>query len=257
LLLSPARTPLALAPAQPGTAPESLAGREQAVAWLEAEHRVMLALVAAAGAAGLDGHAWQLAWALASFLQWRGQVPAYIATQRAGDRPGEVRSRVGRGFVAARQEDYGTALEHAHAVLALRRADPAAGGLGEALSAVGWYYALSGAYARARRYREQALALERLSADPAAAAGPRTAWAISTTTSVTTTGPSPATARPSPCTGSAAASTRARWCSSTWATPAVRPGTRTRPGPPGRGRWTCWPARTPRRPGRSRPGCGN
>jgi DNA-binding SARP family transcriptional activator len=84
LLLSPARTPLDLAPAELGTAPEHLAGREQAVTWLEAEYRVMLALVSAAGAAGLDAHAWQLAWALATFLQWQGHVPAYIATQRAG-----------------------------------------------------------------------------------------------------------------------------------------------------------------------------
>jgi tetratricopeptide (TPR) repeat protein len=93
-------------------------------------------------------------------------------SQRAGDAAGELRGRVGLGFAAASRGDYGEALEHAHEVLRQRRADPAAGGLGQALSAVGWYYALSGQYARALPYCEEALALERGSAEPGAAAGP-------------------------------------------------------------------------------------
>ncbi|HEY3979683.1 MAG TPA: BTAD domain-containing putative transcriptional regulator [Streptosporangiaceae bacterium] len=299
MLLSPVRVPLALPPARPGTVPENLAGRPQAIAWLEAEHRIMLAL---AGAAGLDASAWPLAWSLAGFLQWRGEVPEYIAvqraglaaaerlgdlaaqaqahyylglamqaagqdtgarahmarslavSQRAGDAAGELRGRAGLGFAAASRGDYGEALEHAHEVLRQRRADPAAGGLGQALSAVGWYYALSGQYARALPYCEEALALERGSAEPGAAAGPLDSVGY-IHHHLGDHG------RAIACYREALALYRERGGHHEraevlihLATRAARPATRTGPGRPGRRPWTCWPARTPTRPARSRRG---
>ena len=174
LLLSPARTPLALAPAAPGTAPEHLGGRVQAVAWLEAEYRVMLALAAAAGPAGLDAHAWQLAWALASFLQWRGEVPAYIATQRAGlaaaQRLGNLAAQaqahylLGLAVLAVGDRADGRAHMAESLAVSQRAGDPA----GEVRSRVGLGFAAAqqGDYGEALEHAHAVLALRR--ARPAA-----------------------------------------------------------------------------------------
>ena len=69
LLLCPGRDPaFVLAGARPGTEPESIADGGQALAWFEAEHQVLLAVITQAAAAGFDAHAWQLPWALADYL---------------------------------------------------------------------------------------------------------------------------------------------------------------------------------------------
>jgi tetratricopeptide (TPR) repeat protein/transcriptional regulator with XRE-family HTH domain len=82
LLLDPSKEPVALAPPGPGTAPEQPADHARALAWFEAEHQVLLAAVTLAAGSGLDTHAWQLPWALASFLRIRGHWQEWTATQR-------------------------------------------------------------------------------------------------------------------------------------------------------------------------------
>ena len=77
---NPAHEPLALAPPRPGAAAEQPADHRQALAWFEAEHQVLLAAVTLAAESGFDTHAWQLPWAMASFLQARGHWQ-----ERAGD----------------------------------------------------------------------------------------------------------------------------------------------------------------------------
>ena len=97
-LLSPIRRPLSLPPAAPGTAPEPLAGLEEAMAWLKAEHKVLTIAVGHAAGAGFDTHAWQLAYATATFLDRRGhwtelqavQQVALAAAERAGDLDGQA-----------------------------------------------------------------------------------------------------------------------------------------------------------------------
>jgi tetratricopeptide (TPR) repeat protein len=85
-----------LEPNRPSVAEPSVSfvDRGDAVAWFAAEHRVLLAAVERAGAAGCDAHAWQLAYHLAPYLHPRGfwhdqavigQV-ALQAAQRLGDR---------------------------------------------------------------------------------------------------------------------------------------------------------------------------
>jgi tetratricopeptide (TPR) repeat protein len=73
-LLYPARDPipLALAPPGPGVTPEQPADHGQAVAWLTAEHPVLLAAVRQAAEAGFDTHTCQLSWTLDTFLTRRG-----------------------------------------------------------------------------------------------------------------------------------------------------------------------------------------
>ena len=71
-LLQPGRSPIALNPPQPGTAPEEFSGHTQAMAWFLAEQQVLLGAAELAHAAGCTTHAWKLPWTLSAFLDFRG-----------------------------------------------------------------------------------------------------------------------------------------------------------------------------------------
>jgi hypothetical protein len=64
-LLQPVREKVALAAPRRGVVPEQPGDHRQALAWFEAEHRVLLAAVTVALDMGADSHAWQLPWAMA------------------------------------------------------------------------------------------------------------------------------------------------------------------------------------------------
>jgi DNA-binding SARP family transcriptional activator/tetratricopeptide (TPR) repeat protein len=81
-VLEPAKEPVILAAPRPGAAPGQPADHQQALAWFEAEHQVLLAAISLAAGSGFDVHAWQLPWAMASFLQTRGHWQEWAATQR-------------------------------------------------------------------------------------------------------------------------------------------------------------------------------
>jgi len=89
-LLNPTRDPIVLTPAQPGTTPEHPTDLQQALEWFGAEHAVLLTIADQARAAGLDTHAWQLAWALADYLDrhghWHDQAAAQSAAVAAAER---------------------------------------------------------------------------------------------------------------------------------------------------------------------------
>jgi DNA-binding SARP family transcriptional activator len=72
--LRPGRDPaFALAAPCAGAKPESISDAARAVAWFDAEHQVLLALVTWAAAAGLDSYAWRLSWALTDYLAMSGR----------------------------------------------------------------------------------------------------------------------------------------------------------------------------------------
>ncbi len=81
-LTYPTRDPLSIVAAQPGVTPETFADQGQALAWFTANHRVLLAAVDHAAATGFDGHAWQLAWTLVTFLNRQGHWHDLEATGR-------------------------------------------------------------------------------------------------------------------------------------------------------------------------------
>ncbi|HEV2253345.1 MAG TPA: tetratricopeptide repeat protein [Streptosporangiaceae bacterium] len=83
LLLYPLRPRIELAAPQPGVASEHFASHGQALAWLDAEHRGLVAAVALAAGRGFDVHAWQLAFSLEVFFFRRGRWDDWAATQRA------------------------------------------------------------------------------------------------------------------------------------------------------------------------------
>jgi tetratricopeptide (TPR) repeat protein len=81
-LLDPAREPVLLAPPAPGATVRQPADYQQALAWFEEEHEVLLATLTLAAGSGFDHYAWQIPWAMTSFLQTRGHWQEWAATQR-------------------------------------------------------------------------------------------------------------------------------------------------------------------------------
>jgi DNA-binding SARP family transcriptional activator len=87
LSIDPTQTPTAVDPPQPGVAPEALADRQQALAWFEAEHAVILRAVARA-VDGFESHAWQLAWSAVVYLDrggyWQDKMTVLCGAQASG-----------------------------------------------------------------------------------------------------------------------------------------------------------------------------
>jgi tetratricopeptide (TPR) repeat protein/transcriptional regulator with XRE-family HTH domain len=99
-LLGPDRDPIATHAPSPGTAPEHLADYQAAMAWFQAEHRVLITAASHAFAAGQDARAWTIAWTLQDYLSYRGhwhdmlavQTSALAAAIRIGDPTLQARS---------------------------------------------------------------------------------------------------------------------------------------------------------------------
>ena len=92
-LVYPAARQITVGPPGPDAAPERLTGSGPALAWLQAEHQVLLAATAAAADFGFDDYAWQLAAMLREYFARRGhyvdwaksQQVALAASRRLGD----------------------------------------------------------------------------------------------------------------------------------------------------------------------------
>ncbi|HET9138476.1 AfsR/SARP family transcriptional regulator [Actinophytocola sp.] len=125
-LLHPQRAPVPLDPPRPGVTALGFTGLEDAIAWCTTERPALLAAVEHAGAAGADGHAWKLAWALTEFFDRRGhleeQAGVYGIALRSACRAGDVTGQahlyrnLGRTYAQlARYDDarahFGEALE--------------------------------------------------------------------------------------------------------------------------------------------------
>jgi DNA-binding SARP family transcriptional activator len=110
-----------------GTSPEPLADREQAVAWLETEHRVLLAMTAAAAEAGLDAHAWELPSVLSLHFSRRGFFPdwaesqhtALAAATRLGDDAARARAHRALGDAMVQLESVAPARSHLRKAMTL------------------------------------------------------------------------------------------------------------------------------------------
>jgi tetratricopeptide (TPR) repeat protein/DNA-binding XRE family transcriptional regulator len=93
LLLAPPSDPLSLTGPQPGVCVDELTDDEQARQWFTAERPVFPASIDRAADAGLDTHAWQLAWGIATFCirdgHWAQMVTAQLAAVAAAERAGE------------------------------------------------------------------------------------------------------------------------------------------------------------------------
>ncbi|MCU1681424.1 MAG: family transcriptional regulator [Amycolatopsis sp.] len=109
LLLTPTNDRLSLAGPQPGASIDELTDDEQARQWFTAERPVFPAAIDRAADAGLDTHAWQLAWSVATFCIRAGhwtqmvttQLAAIAAAERAGEPHGQAWSlrELGRAYI--------------------------------------------------------------------------------------------------------------------------------------------------------------
>ncbi|KOX15358.1 transcriptional regulator [Saccharothrix sp. NRRL B-16348] len=126
LLLYPHRDAITLPPLPDGVALPTFTGREQAWAWLTAEHQVLLNAVELA-ADGFDTHAWQLAWSMSTYLdrigawaeQSRVQHLAVAAGARQADLDAQARARRNWAVACLRRKRYAEAHEHLHLALDL------------------------------------------------------------------------------------------------------------------------------------------
>jgi tetratricopeptide (TPR) repeat protein/transcriptional regulator with XRE-family HTH domain len=178
-LLNPSLEPVTLAPPRPGTVPERPADYHQALAWFEAEHHVLLATIALADSTRFAVHAWQLPWAMSSFLRARGYYQEWVAIQRTalaaatrlGDTTGQATSSRLLGHACIELGDHEQA--HTHLARSLDLCRRLGYHLGEASSHrnLGALAERQGRYIDALGHAEQALHLYQ-------AAGHRAAEAV-------------------------------------------------------------------------------
>lgn len=88
---------------------------QEAMTWLTAEHRVLLAAARYSASTGFDEQAWQLAWSLDTFLfrkgLWHEQIPLWEIAAEAAERLGDNTARayayrsIGRALIAFGRHD--------------------------------------------------------------------------------------------------------------------------------------------------------
>jgi DNA-binding SARP family transcriptional activator/Tfp pilus assembly protein PilF len=155
-LLRQHQASIALEPRRPGVVPENMTDQGRALAWFMAEHAVLVAVAEAAGEAGHDTHAWQLATTLGEFLGRRGhshelatvQCTALHAAQRLDDSTGQAYAHRGLARAQAFLGHYDAAEEHYRAALDLYD------DLGDVITRASTYLGLAGLAERRRRYQE-------------------------------------------------------------------------------------------------------
>jgi tetratricopeptide (TPR) repeat protein len=174
-LLNPAREPASLMiPAQPGAVPERIDGVPRALAWLSAEHSVLVAAVQWAADARFDLHARELAAAMVTYLDQQGhlrdyaltQVTALAAAQRAGDLPGRAQAHLDLAGALGRLGEHDRARDNFWRALALFQDLGDCGGQGRARLSLGWLLNEIGEHAQALAHCQDALELFRASGEP-------------------------------------------------------------------------------------------
>jgi tetratricopeptide (TPR) repeat protein len=176
--LVPPKEPVVLVAPRPGAAPEHPADYSRALAWLEAEHQVLLAAISLAAGTGFDVHAWQLPWAMTPFLQARGHWQEWAATQRTalaaaarlGDTAAQaVCSRL-LGAACTGLGDHDQARGHYASSLTLYRQLGNRRGEAKIRHSLGFAAERQGRYAEALAHVEQAVRLYRAIGDKASEA---------------------------------------------------------------------------------------
>ncbi|SEO29486.1 Predicted ATPase [Actinacidiphila rubida] len=129
MLVERGRDPLKLPPPQPGVCLEHFADHERALAWFTTEHAVLLSAVGHAAATDFPAHTWQLAHALATYLDRRGNWHDLAAVGNtatdAADRLADPLGKAIAGSIVARAHrrrgNYADARHHLRHALGLFR----------------------------------------------------------------------------------------------------------------------------------------
>jgi len=166
-LLDPAKEPVALGAPLPGAAAGRPADYQQALAWFEAEHQVLLAALTLAAESEFDTHAWQLPWAIEPFLRARGHWREWAGIQRgalaAATRLGDTAAQALSGRLLANAcsylGDHDQALGHFASSLTLYQRLSNRQGEAKVHQNLGVLAERQGRYADALSHSEQALRL--------------------------------------------------------------------------------------------------
>ena len=169
LVLNPHLDQVSLAAPEPAVRPEEMTGYEQAMAWFEAEHHVLLAVLGHAVSLGFDTHAWQLPLTMATFLDRRGHQHDYVATQqialaaacRLADHEAQALAHRNLGNVSLRLGSHQDARRHYGQALDLYRQLGDQAGEGRAHICLGLTAMEQGRYRESLSHSERALALYR------------------------------------------------------------------------------------------------
>ena len=126
-LIEPYFAPIDPVPPQPGVTVGEPATAEDALGWFTAQCATLLAAVRLAAEAGFATHAWQLAWAMTTFLLRRGRwsdqamvcKAGLDAARRSGDTVGEAHALLLLALGYARSAHFHDASPHFHHALRL------------------------------------------------------------------------------------------------------------------------------------------
>jgi DNA-binding SARP family transcriptional activator/tetratricopeptide (TPR) repeat protein len=168
-LVHPHRDPIDLAPALPGVTQEDVTDREQANAWLTAEHHVLMAAIRQAADRGFDTHALRLALSLTGFLDYRGHWSdleavhnvATAAAHRLGNRSAQAQAHRGLAVAYTRLGRYDDARTNFRHALDMFNALQDRIGRAHTHRLRGWLLDLQGQYRDALDEARQALDLYR------------------------------------------------------------------------------------------------
>ena len=177
--LYPARGRVELPPWPPDVAPEKFASYEAALAWFDAEHRVLQgAIIAMAAEPGLEAYCWTLAWYWSPILKRRGQIQEVAALQRTalacalrlGDPVALAHVHYELGHVAGRLGDFAESQEHLTRALELFTELGDQVSVGQARHGLAVLLNQQHRYAEALEHATEALRLRRAFAAPAVVA---------------------------------------------------------------------------------------
>ncbi|MFG2051986.1 BTAD domain-containing putative transcriptional regulator [Micromonospora sp. NPDC048935] len=169
LRLHPHRDPIRLPATVAGVTVAVIGDREAAWTWFTQEYPVLLDLLRRAGGDGYDVHAWQLGWAMTTFLdrcgRWHDQAIvqqlALEAARRVSDRDGEARAHRNISIALLRRGLHGEARDHLWHAVRLYRGLGDQVGQARTLLNLGTVAEHRGQPRIALRYAEQALRLFR------------------------------------------------------------------------------------------------
>jgi DNA-binding SARP family transcriptional activator/DNA-binding XRE family transcriptional regulator len=170
-LIEPARR--AWRPSTPEMNLPRFAGQSDAMAWLTAEHRNLIAIVVAASASGWWNHCWQLTQCLSRYFLVRGHLQdgittnelALSAAQQAGNTHAEAEAHRNLGFIHTRMGHHTQALQHHHTAIRHYREAGDDSGLARAQIGLGKTYLQKGALPASRTWFSRALNLTRSTED--------------------------------------------------------------------------------------------
>jgi DNA-binding SARP family transcriptional activator len=165
LLLHPTRRPVTLVSATPGATPEFIGDVAQALAWFQAERRVLMAAAARAAEAGFDVHAWQIPWAISWFLETQGRWHEWTITEqislaaarRLGDRAAQAGALQRCGYANALLGNYDDAYAQLGQALRIHTENGDQAGQAYAHNGLAGMLNFQGRYEEALTHAEQAL----------------------------------------------------------------------------------------------------